>query len=62
MKNSLEPKVYDCKCGARTKYYVWSSELKDMKINCIECSAELGVEDITKVEQSAAIRTPTKNR
>lgn len=33
-----------------------------MKINCIECNAELGFDDIPKIETSAAIRTPTKNR
>lgn len=62
MKKSFVPKTYVCKCGAHTKEYVWASELADKKIKCKNCMAELGYNDIPKIESAAAIRTPTKNR
>lgn len=62
MKNSLIPKVYYCKCGASTKEYVWLKDLKDKKFKCKDCSAELGYDNIPKINSATAIRTPTKNR
>lgn len=56
------PRVYRCKCGAQTKEYIWADELKTKKVNCKECNAELGYENLPKIELAAAIRTPTKNR
>jgi hypothetical protein len=37
-------------------------QIKETKVKCKDCDAELGYDDIPKVELAAAIRTPTKNR
>ena len=44
--------------------YVWNSELSKHSLACFKCGTKLGVDNLKKKEaaQSAAIRTPTKNR
>lgn len=53
------PKTFICKCGTYNMDYVWSDNIKS---SCKNCGEELNETNIPKVEQSTAIRTPTKNR
>lgn len=60
----LKERVYECKCGAQLKEYVWDSDIHKQKFKCPACSGVLGVNNIKekKFEMLTAIRTPTKNR
>jgi predicted SprT family Zn-dependent metalloprotease len=64
MKNTFAKRTYNCKCGEVAEELVWSNELEVYTFICKNCNAELGYKQLElkpKVE-SAAIRTPTKNR
>ncbi len=64
MKDNYGKRTYKCKCGHVQDEYAWQNELKQCKFKCESCSGVLKYENIQKTEvpQSAAIRTPTKNR
>jgi len=59
MKKSFIPIKFICKCGCTTREFVWSD---NKKAKCGNCGEELNETNIPKVEQTTAIRTPTKNR
>ena len=64
MKDTYGKRTYKCKCGVIADEFVWDSEVKKYKFSCASCSKEMGYVQlvIEKTGQSAAIRTPTKNR
>ena len=64
MRDTYGKRTYSCKCGRLTEDYVWESELSKHSVACFKCGTKLGVDNLKKKEaaQSAAIRTPTKNR
>ena len=64
MKDTYGKRTYKCNCGTLAEEFVWDSEIKKYKFSCTKCAKELGFEqlNVTKAAQSAAIRTPTKNR
>ena len=64
MRDTYCKRTYKCKCGTLAEEFVWSSELKKYTFSCSKCSKEIGYVqlNIVKTGQSAAIRTPTKNR
>jgi len=64
MKDNYGKRTYKCKCGNIQEEYAWEKELKLGRFKCNSCSAVLNYVNLQKkaVNQSAAIRTPTKNR
>lgn len=64
MRDTIGKRQYKCKCGCIMEDYVWNSELSKHSLACFKCGTKLGVDNLKKKEaaQSAAIRTPTKNR
>lgn len=64
MKDTFGKKVYKCSCGAVAEEFVWDSEIQKYKFSCFKCAKEIGFEqlNVQKAPESAAIRTPTKNR
>lgn len=64
MKNNYGKRTYKCKCGNIQEEYAWESEIKLSEFKCASCSGVLKYDNLHKkeVNQSAAIRTPTKNR
>jgi hypothetical protein len=64
MKDSYGKREYKCKCGKLTYDYVWLSKLALHELSCFYCWKELNYKHLIKKEvpQTAAIRTPTKNR
>jgi hypothetical protein len=64
MKDTFGKKSYKCKCGTLSEEFVWASELEGHSFECAKCGKVVGFEqlNVKKVAQSAAIRTPTKNR
>jgi len=64
MKDTIQKRIYKCKCGNLTEDYVWSSSIKEHTIKCDKCNKAIAYDNlvVNKVAQSAAIRTPTKNR
>ena len=64
MKDTIAKRIYKCKCGTSLEDYVWSSKLKEHTFECSKCGKVVGYDNlhVNKVVQSAAIRTPTKNR
>ena len=64
MKDTYGKRTYSCKCGRLTEDYVWESQLPKHKVKCFQCGKSLSYDNLLKKEaaQSAAIRTPTKNR
>ena len=64
MKDTVQKRIYKCKCGTSIEDYVWSSTLKEHNVKCNKCGKLVGYDNlyVQKVAQSAAIRTPTKNR
>ncbi len=64
MKDTFSKKVYKCFCGAIAEEFVWDSQLKEHEFECPSCSHGIAYPqlDVKKKVESAAIRTPTKNR
>jgi hypothetical protein len=64
MKDNYSKRIYKCKCNNIQEEYVWKSKLAESEFNCNLCSSILNYSNLEKkeVNQSAAIRTPTKNR
>jgi hypothetical protein len=64
MKDSYGKRIYKCKCGSNEEQFVWQSELGKHKFSCSKCKIKLDIKNIYKLPQieTAAIRTPTKNR
>lgn len=64
MRNTLSKRTYKCKCGNAQEEFAWDNELVGIKFKCNSCSGKLDHSNLKKKEvpQSAAIRTPTKNR
>ena len=64
MKDTFGKKQYQCKCGNIQEEFVWSSKLAPTQFCCVNCGKILGFINIIvkKAAESAAIRTPTKNR
>ena len=64
MKDTIQKRIYKCKCGTTLEEYVWSSSIKEHTNCCIKCNKAITCDNlvVNKVAQSAAIRTPTKNR
>ena len=64
MRNTLSKRIYKCKCGNVQEEFAWDNELVLGKFKCKSCSRILNYGNLQKKEvpQSAAIRTPTKNR
>ena len=64
MKDNYSKKKYKCKCNNVQEEYAWKSKLAESEFNCNLCSAILNYSNLEKKEinQSTAIRTPTKNR
>lgn len=64
MKQTIRKREYNCKCGAVLDCYVWESDLKTHNFECEVCGELLSYDNLVKKEvvQTAAIRTPTKNR
>jgi hypothetical protein len=64
MKDTVQKRIYKCKCGTLIEDYVWSSSINEHTINCSKCNKSITYDNlvVNKVAQSAAIRTPTKNR
>lgn len=64
MINTICKREYKCKCGTLNEDYVWQSELNKHTFKCSKCHNKLGIKNlnIKKVNESASIRTPTKNR
>jgi hypothetical protein len=62
MKDTYCKRIYLCKCGV-VEDFVWESELITYKFTC-QCGKKLGFAQLKakEVEQTASIRTPTKNR
>jgi hypothetical protein len=64
MKNTLKQRIYECKCGALTKEYLWDNDLNNTKIKCSDCSKLLTKKNLVTqtTTDAVSIRTPTKNR
>ena len=64
MKDTYGKKTYNCKCGELADQFVWDSELTKYIFKCNKCDRELSFKQLKtkEVPQTAAIRTPTKNR
>ena len=64
MKDTYGKKTYKCKCGELADQFVWDSEVTKYIFKCNKCDRELSFKQlkIKEVPQTAAIRTPTKNR
>jgi hypothetical protein len=64
MRDTIGKRIYRCKCGTSLEEYVWSSKLAATQFCCVNCGKILGFINIIvkRTAQSAAIRTPTKNR
>ena len=64
MKDTIQKRIYKCKCGTTLEEYVWSSEIREKQFNCTKCGVILGFNNIKidKVVSIVSIRTPTKNR
>jgi DNA-directed RNA polymerase subunit RPC12/RpoP len=64
MKDTFGKKIYKCFCGAKVEEFVWESQLKEHTFECPSCSHEIAYPqlEVKKKVESAAIRTPTKNR
>ena len=64
MKDTIQKRIYKCKCGTTLEEYVWSSEIREKEIECTKCGMILGFNNIKidKVVSFVSIRTPTKNR
>jgi hypothetical protein len=64
MKDTYGKRLYKCKCSTITETYVWFNQLAKHKVKCDKCSKLLGFESlkVEKINKSASIRTPTKNR
>ena len=64
MRDTYCKRTYKCKCGRLTEDYVWESLLPKHEVNCFQCGKSLGHDSLVvkKAAESAAIRTPTKNR
>jgi hypothetical protein len=64
MKDTIQKRIYKCKCGTCLEEYVWSSEIREKQFNCTKCGVILGFNNIKidKVVSIVSIRTPTKNR
>jgi hypothetical protein len=64
MKDTYCKRLYKCKCATITEAYVWLSQLPKHNVKCDKCKKLLGFESlkVEKVNKSASIRTPTKNR
>ena len=65
MKDTYGKRTYKCNyCEKETYDFVWESKINNYKIKCFQCAKTLGYDNLKKKEaaQSAAIRTPTKNR
>jgi len=64
MKDTYGKRTYKCKCGTLNEQFVWSSEIEQRQFECTKCGKWFGHDSLLKKEaaQSAAIRTPTKNR
>lgn len=64
MKDTYAKREYTCKCGRITTDYNWESLLENNIVNCFKCGKELTFKNLKtkEVPQTAAIRTPTKNR
>ena len=64
MKDTYSKKEYNCKCGTLNERYIWQSEVTTYNFKCNKCDRVLDVKQLKTKEvlQSAAIRTPTKNR
>jgi hypothetical protein len=64
MKDTYCKRLYKCKCATLTEAYVWLSQLPKHNVKCNKCKKLLGFESLKleKINKSASIRTPTKNR
>jgi predicted SprT family Zn-dependent metalloprotease len=64
MKDTVQKRIYKCKCGTTLEEYVWSSEIRQKEFKCTKCKSTLGFNHIKvdKVVSIVSIRTPTKNR
>jgi hypothetical protein len=64
MKNTLKQRIYECKCGALTKEYLWDNDLNNTKVKCSDCSKLLTKKNLVTqtTTDAVSIRTPTKNR
>jgi len=64
MKDTIQKRLYKCKCGITSEDYVWSSSIKEHTFECSKCNKPLGYDNlyVQKPNQVTAIRTPTKNR
>ena len=64
MKDTYGKREYKCKCGSNEEQFVWESELTNYTFKCNKCNKELDIKNLKtkEVPQTAAIRTPTKNR
>jgi len=64
MKDTFGKKQYQCKCGCVMEDYVWKSQIEKHKVACFKCGNTLEYKNLVvkKAAESAAIRTPTKNR
>lgn len=64
MKDTYFKNIYKCKCGIVLEEFVWKSKLDKHTFACSKCSGVVGIKNavVKKAAQSAAIRTPTKNR
>jgi hypothetical protein len=64
MKDTIQKRLYKCKCGTTLEEYVWSSEIREKQFKCTKCGVILGFNNIKidKVVSIVSIRTPTKNR
>ena len=64
MKDTIQKRIYKCKCGTTLEEYVWSSEIREKQFKCTKCKSDLGFNQVKvdKVVSIASIRTPTKNR
>jgi len=64
MKDTIQKRIYKCKCGTASEDYVWSSSIKEHTFNCNSCNKPLVYDNlyVKKPTQLTAIRTPTKNR
>lgn len=64
MKDTYSKKEYNCKCGTLNERYIWQSEVTNYTFKCNKCAKELSFKQLKtkEVPQTAAIRTPTKNR
>ena len=42
MKDTIQKRIYKCKCGTTLEEYVWSSEIREKQFKCTKCKSDLG--------------------